>query len=261
MRDLPVRGPGVARARSAAASEPHGAAARRPAAEALALRGRVPAGRDAVRGRRARGGRAAALVGRRAAGRDAARGHAAASSVERRARARARRARPRARRGRRRRGRLAARPLATSGRASRRARARCAARARGRARPSSWTATTASSTSPPATTRGTPPGAGPPASAAPTTGARVAWNLVDGVHDAPVASERTVWVDGEPREVPPLAFAGRPLARSASCASASGPPARSTTNLPADAQPLPAAVRRVQRRRSRAVSRWPRATG
>ena len=30
---------------------------------------------------------------------------------------------------------------------------------------------------------------------------------------------------------------------------------------PGDAEPLPAAVRRVQRRRSRAVSRWPRATG
>jgi Protein of unknown function (DUF2804) len=38
-------------------------------------------------------------------------------------------------------------------------------------------------------------------------GAAVAWNLVDGVHDAPEASERTVWVDGEPHEVPPQAFA------------------------------------------------------
>ena len=38
-------------------------------------------------------------------------------------------------------------------------------------------------------------------------GRRVAWNLVDGVHDAPTASERTVWVDGEPREVEPQAFA------------------------------------------------------
>jgi hypothetical protein len=35
----------------------------------------------------------------------------------------------------------------------------------------------------------------------------VAWNLVDGVHDAPVASERTVWVDGEPHEVEPQPFA------------------------------------------------------
>jgi hypothetical protein len=38
-------------------------------------------------------------------------------------------------------------------------------------------------------------------------GRRLAWNLVDGVHDAPHASERTVWVDGAPHEVEPLAFA------------------------------------------------------
>ena len=38
-------------------------------------------------------------------------------------------------------------------------------------------------------------------------GRRVAWNLVDGVHDSPSSSERTVWVDGEPREVPPQEFA------------------------------------------------------
>lgn len=38
-------------------------------------------------------------------------------------------------------------------------------------------------------------------------GRAVAWNLVDGVHDAPRASERTVWVDGEPHEVEPVAFA------------------------------------------------------
>ncbi|MBD0283045.1 MAG: DUF2804 family protein [Thermoleophilaceae bacterium] len=39
------------------------------------------------------------------------------------------------------------------------------------------------------------------------TGERVAWNLVEGVHDAPEASERTVWVDGEPHEVGPQPFA------------------------------------------------------
>jgi hypothetical protein len=39
-------------------------------------------------------------------------------------------------------------------------------------------------------------------------GRRVAWNLVDGVHDAPSASERTVWVDGEARELPHQEFAG-----------------------------------------------------
>jgi len=40
-----------------------------------------------------------------------------------------------------------------------------------------------------------------------TDGRPVAWNLVDGVHDAEAASERTVWVDGEPHEVPPQEFA------------------------------------------------------
>ncbi|MGI8511208.1 MAG: DUF2804 domain-containing protein [Solirubrobacteraceae bacterium] len=40
-----------------------------------------------------------------------------------------------------------------------------------------------------------------------TAGRAVVWNLVDGVHDSPQASERTVWVDGEPRELGPNAFA------------------------------------------------------
>jgi Protein of unknown function (DUF2804) len=39
-------------------------------------------------------------------------------------------------------------------------------------------------------------------------GEELAWNLVEGVHDAPVASERTVWVNGEPEEVGPVEFAG-----------------------------------------------------
>ena len=38
-------------------------------------------------------------------------------------------------------------------------------------------------------------------------GAPVAWNYVDGLHDAASASERTVWVDGAPHEVGPAAFA------------------------------------------------------
>jgi hypothetical protein len=38
-------------------------------------------------------------------------------------------------------------------------------------------------------------------------GRAVAWNLVTGVHDAPVASERSVWVDGVPHEVAPVTFA------------------------------------------------------
>ena len=37
-------------------------------------------------------------------------------------------------------------------------------------------------------------------------GRAAAWNLVDGVHDG-VASERTVWLDGDPEEVPPQEFA------------------------------------------------------
>jgi len=40
-----------------------------------------------------------------------------------------------------------------------------------------------------------------------TSGERVAWNLVDGVHDLAAASERTVWVDGLPREVGAVDFA------------------------------------------------------
>jgi hypothetical protein len=39
-------------------------------------------------------------------------------------------------------------------------------------------------------------------------GSPVAWNLVDGVHDSATASERTVWVDGAPREVGPVVFDG-----------------------------------------------------
>jgi Protein of unknown function (DUF2804) len=39
-------------------------------------------------------------------------------------------------------------------------------------------------------------------------GERLVWNLVAGVHDAPRDSERTLWIDGVPRELPPCAFAG-----------------------------------------------------
>jgi hypothetical protein len=38
-------------------------------------------------------------------------------------------------------------------------------------------------------------------------GRAVAWNLVDGVHDAYENSERTLWIDGSAQEVPPQAFA------------------------------------------------------
>jgi uncharacterized protein DUF2804 len=40
-----------------------------------------------------------------------------------------------------------------------------------------------------------------------TDGRACAWNLVTGVHDAPEASERTVWVDGVPSEVGQVEFA------------------------------------------------------
>lgn len=38
-------------------------------------------------------------------------------------------------------------------------------------------------------------------------GRRVGWNLVTGVHDCPGASERTLWLDGQPRELGPVKFA------------------------------------------------------
>lgn len=40
-----------------------------------------------------------------------------------------------------------------------------------------------------------------------TSGERVAWNLVQGIHDDPEVSERTLWVDGEARELGPNDFA------------------------------------------------------
>jgi len=39
------------------------------------------------------------------------------------------------------------------------------------------------------------------------SGEPVAWNLVDGIHDSVIGSERAVWVAGEPREVAPVEFA------------------------------------------------------
>jgi hypothetical protein len=38
-------------------------------------------------------------------------------------------------------------------------------------------------------------------------GESVAWNLVDGVNDPPLRSERTIWIDGNPTEAPPSRFA------------------------------------------------------
>lgn len=39
------------------------------------------------------------------------------------------------------------------------------------------------------------------------SGEPAAWNLVDGIHDAPEASERTAWIAGVPHELAPVTFA------------------------------------------------------
>jgi uncharacterized protein DUF2804 len=39
------------------------------------------------------------------------------------------------------------------------------------------------------------------------SGEPVAWNLVEGIHDGPEVSERTVWIAGVPHAVPPQPFA------------------------------------------------------
>lgn len=40
-----------------------------------------------------------------------------------------------------------------------------------------------------------------------SAGERIGWNVVTGVNDDPTASERTLWVDGKPVELGPVAFA------------------------------------------------------
>lgn len=39
-------------------------------------------------------------------------------------------------------------------------------------------------------------------------GRSVGWNLVEGIHDSPQASERTIWIDGDPSEPAPVGFEG-----------------------------------------------------
>lgn len=39
-------------------------------------------------------------------------------------------------------------------------------------------------------------------------GRAVAWNLVEGINDPPVRSERSIWIDGVPREPAPVTFDG-----------------------------------------------------
>ena len=90
-------------------------------------------------------------------------------------------------------------------------------------------------------------------------GRAVAWNLVAGVNDPPTGSERTVWLDGEPREVGPATF-------SADLTAVDGlrfhPEAvRERQRQPGpDPQPLPPAVRQVRRRARPVGPGSPRAT-
>ena len=91
-------------------------------------------------------------------------------------------------------------------------------------------------------------------------GRALAWNLVSGVNDPPSASERTVWVDGDAREVGAVGLRRRPAA------SVDGLrfPRRGGARAPRQ----PAAVRSSYRQPfgtfaggSRPASRSPRATG
>ena len=81
------------------------------------------------------------------------------------------------------------------------------------------------------------------------SGEPVAWNLVDGVHDAPEASERTVWVAGEPHEVPPAAFDDLRARRRPPVRAVRGP--GEARELPPRPLRLRAAVRHVRRRAAR----------
>ena len=66
------------------------------------------------------------------------------------------------------------------------------------------------STTAPATTRATRRGTGRAGVGRAADGRALAWNLVAGIHDSPRDSERTVWVDGVPREAGPAALRRRP---------------------------------------------------
>ena len=89
------------------------------------------------------------------------------------------------------------------------------------------------------------------------SGEPVAWNLVDGLHDAADGSERTVWIDGEPR----TSRRSRSTGSTASAACASPREARAPQGEPAraDALRLRAAVRHVRRRAPRRRARCARA--
>ena len=205
MQGPPGTRPRRRRTSVAPASGPHAAGARAAPAEALALRRRLRAGPDAVRGRRAVARDAASAGGRWRCPTDrCTRARAGVRRALRRRPAVARVRRPRADEGA-----AASRCLSRTGggfwtrKQARRAGARHGARGRDGVR---LTARSASSTTPPATTRATPPGAGRRGSAARPTAARWPGTWSTACTTAR-RSERTVWIDGEPREVAPQEFA------------------------------------------------------
>ena len=81
-------------------------------------------------------------------------------------------------------------------------------------------------------------------------GEAVVWNLVAGVHDAPRGSERTVWIDGVPREVGPSRVRRGPRRRRRPALRARGR-ARAPRRPAADRQRLPPAVRDLRRHPAR----------
>ena len=186
---------------------------RGPAAQALALRGALPARPDGLRGRRARGRAAAALVGawrcRTApspSAPTAGRGGVDLSPGRARVDADGVSVDLDVRRGRRawRWPRRAGAP--GSGRASRR-RCACAGTCASASASGRWTATRASWTTPPATTSATPSGAGRRASGARSTGARWPGTWWTACTTRPSrASARSGWTASPPRS-PPVAFA------------------------------------------------------
>ena len=82
-----------------------------------------------------------------------------------------------------------------------------------------------------------------------------------GVHDAPVRSERTVWVDGVAQEAGPVRVRRGPGHASAACASPPRPSARRHDRVAARParERVPPAVRRASPARCPAASRWRRA--
>ena len=113
------------------------------------------------------------------------------------------------------------------------------------------------STTPPGGTRGARHGTGPRAPGGRPTGGRSAWNLVAGVHDAPVRSERTVWVDGVAQEAGPVRVRRGPRHRRRPALRRRGR-ARAATTASASASSRASTASRSARSPARcpAASRW-----